>query len=91
MSFDSKIEWTHHTGNLWWGCTNVHSGCDNCYAEKKDWAAFIGKPKKYDNLDSWWHPTYLKIDPNSAYGINVKWNESLISRPTDEEIATLYK
>lgn len=30
---DSKIEWTDHTLNLWWGCTKVHAGCDNCYAE----------------------------------------------------------
>ena len=29
---NSKIEWTHHTANLWWGCTQVHEGCDNCYA-----------------------------------------------------------
>jgi len=34
MAENSKIEWTHHTANLWWGCTNVHEGCDNCYAEK---------------------------------------------------------
>lgn len=33
MATNSKIEWTHHTGNLWWGCTKVHAGCDNCYAE----------------------------------------------------------
>ncbi len=26
MAQDSKIEWTHHTGNLWWGCTKVHEG-----------------------------------------------------------------
>lgn len=32
MGKDSKIEWTHHTANLWWGCTEVHAGCDNCYA-----------------------------------------------------------
>ena len=32
MAQDSKIEWTHHTINLWWGCTEVHEGCDNCYA-----------------------------------------------------------
>lgn len=32
MGQDSKIEWTHHTANLWWGCTEVHAGCDNCYA-----------------------------------------------------------
>lgn len=29
---NSKIEWTNHTLNLWWGCTKVHAGCDNCYA-----------------------------------------------------------
>lgn len=32
MAQNSKIEWTTHTANLWWGCTEVHSGCDNCYA-----------------------------------------------------------
>jgi protein gp37 len=34
MAQNSKIEWTHHTANLWHGCTKVHEGCDNCYAEK---------------------------------------------------------
>ncbi len=29
---NSKIEWTNHTANLWWGCTEVHEGCSNCYA-----------------------------------------------------------
>lgn len=29
---DSKIEWCDDTVNLWWGCTEVHEGCDNCYA-----------------------------------------------------------
>lgn len=33
MAQDSKIEWCHHTANLWHGCTKVHEGCDNCYAE----------------------------------------------------------
>ena len=32
MAENSKIEWTRHTANLWWGCTEVHAGCDNCYA-----------------------------------------------------------
>lgn len=26
------ISWCHATANLWWGCTEVHDGCDNCYA-----------------------------------------------------------
>lgn len=33
MAQNSKIEWTTHTSNTWWGCSVVHSGCDNCYAE----------------------------------------------------------
>jgi protein gp37 len=33
MAENSKIEWTNHTANLWWGCTEVHAGCNNCYAE----------------------------------------------------------
>ncbi|HNO71536.1 MAG TPA: DUF5131 family protein [Bacteroidia bacterium] len=33
MAENSKIEWTNHTANLWHGCTKVHEGCDNCYAE----------------------------------------------------------
>jgi protein gp37 len=33
MAQNSKIEWTNHTANLWHGCTKVHEGCDNCYAE----------------------------------------------------------
>ena len=32
MAENSKIEWCNHTANLWWGCTKVHAGCDNCYA-----------------------------------------------------------
>lgn len=33
MGAHSKIEWTHHTFNPWWGCSKVSPGCDHCYAE----------------------------------------------------------
>jgi protein gp37 len=33
MGKDSKIEWTHHTYNPWWGCVKVSPGCEHCYAE----------------------------------------------------------
>lgn len=44
MAKNTKIEWTAaerkdgtlapgHTANLWWGCSKVHDGCNNCYAE----------------------------------------------------------
>lgn len=36
MSSNSGIEWTDHTFNPWWGCTKVHDGCTNCYAEALD-------------------------------------------------------
>jgi len=34
MAQNSNIEWTDHTVNLFWGCSKVHTGCKNCYAEK---------------------------------------------------------
>lgn len=51
MAQNSKIEWTHHTANLWHGCTKVHEGCNNCYAETlaKRWGNDIwgnDKPRK---------------------------------------------
>ncbi|MBW7928647.1 MAG: DUF5131 family protein, partial [Fimbriimonadaceae bacterium] len=33
MGERSKIEWTHHTFNPWWGCVKVSEACKNCYAE----------------------------------------------------------
>lgn len=32
MGEASKIAWTDHTFNPWWGCTKVSPGCANCYA-----------------------------------------------------------
>jgi protein gp37 len=29
---NSKIGWTNHTANLWWGCVEVADGCSGCYA-----------------------------------------------------------
>jgi protein gp37 len=35
MGENSKIEWCHHTDNIWEGCDKVHDGCTNCYAEAR--------------------------------------------------------
>ena len=32
MGKGTAIEWAHHTFNPWWGCVEVSSGCDHCYA-----------------------------------------------------------
>lgn len=31
MGTNSKIGWTDHTWNPWFGCTSVSPGCDHCY------------------------------------------------------------
>jgi protein gp37 len=41
MGQNSKIEWTHHTFNPWWGCVRVSDACDHCYAET--WAKRLGE------------------------------------------------
>lgn len=33
MGEGSKIQWTHHSFNPWWGCQRVSPGCERCYAE----------------------------------------------------------
>ena len=36
MATETKISWTDSTHNIWWGCTKVGAGCDNCYASALD-------------------------------------------------------
>jgi protein gp37 len=62
MSEDSKIEWTDHTFNPWWGCENVSPGCDHCYAE-----TFA----KRTGHDVWGHKA-----PHRFFG-EKHWNEPL--------------
>jgi len=42
MGTNTLIEWAHHTGNIWIGCTEVSDECDECYArtlsEWRGWA-----------------------------------------------------
>ena len=35
MGKDSKIAWTDHTFNPWWGCTKIGQECVFCYAEEQ--------------------------------------------------------
>lgn len=61
MARDSKIEWTDHTFNPWWGCTKVSPACDHCYAET--WAKRVGldvwsrgKPRRFLSDAYWQQP-----------------------------------
>lgn len=40
MAKNSRIEWTTHTFNPWWGCVKVSPACQHCYAEA--WAKRVG-------------------------------------------------
>lgn len=58
MGQNSKIEWCHHTGNIIHGCTRVHEGCDNCYAEvlSHRWGNDIwGNDKPRKEIKSVWN------------------------------------
>ena len=66
MSKDSKIEWTHHTFNPWWGCVKVSPACKNCYADT--WSRRVGhnlwgakSPRRFFGENHWREP--------------IKWNE----------------
>jgi protein gp37 len=69
MGKNSKIEWTHHTFNPWWGCTRVSAACKHCYAES--WAKRVGKkiwgpkaPRRFFGEAHWSEP--------------LKWNREAI-------------
>lgn len=49
MAFNSGIEWTRHTDNLWWGCSPVHSekgGSTPRMAIKSVWGDLLSQQAK---------------------------------------------
>ncbi|AWV02716.1 hypothetical protein DM992_25425 [Burkholderia sp. JP2-270] len=69
MGKETRIEWTHHTFNPWWGCVKVSAACDNCYAET--WAKRLGEglwgpntPRRFFGEAHWKEP--LKWDREAA-------------------------
>lgn len=65
MGADSKIGWTDHTFNPWWGCERVSPGCQHCYAE-----AFA----KRTGHDVWGRSADRRFLSDSAWAQPVKWN-----------------
>jgi protein gp37 len=88
MAENSKIEWTKHTGNLWHGCTHVHSGCDNCYAEvlSHRWGNDVwGNDKPRKAIISVWNDfiRYQKIaqDANEIHRVFVGSMMDIFEKP----------
>lgn len=65
MGKDSRIEWTHHTFNPWWGCVKVSPACKHCYAEA--WAKRVG-------LDVWGGRADRRFFSDAHWGQPLKWN-----------------
>jgi protein gp37 len=64
----SKIEWTDHTFNPWWGCMKVSEGCKNCYAETLD--------NRYHHDDPHWGPgSSRKAMSENYWKQPLKWNK----------------
>lgn len=65
MGYSTAIEWTNHTFNPWWGCTNVSAGCDHCYAQA--WAQRFGN-------DLWGNDKARRTMGNNYWLAPLGWN-----------------
>ena len=62
----SKIEWTHHTFNPWWGCVKVSPACRHCYAET--WAKRVGS-------NVWGRKAPRRFFSDKHWDEPIKWNK----------------
>ena len=65
MAKDSKIEWTDHTFNPWWGCTKVSPACTNCYADA--FARRVGS-------NVWGPKAPRRFFRDAHWGEPIRWN-----------------
>lgn len=65
MGQNSKIEWTHHTFNPWWGCVRVSPACKHCYADS--WAQRLG-------LSLWGEQTDRRFFSDAHWRDPLKWD-----------------
>jgi protein gp37 len=65
MGINSRIEWTTHTFNPWWGCTKVSAGCKFCYAEALS--------KRY-GYDVWGARKHRRLMSDNHWKGPIKWD-----------------
>jgi protein gp37 len=70
MAENSKIEWTHHTFNPWWGCIRVSPACKHCYAES--WARRVG-------MDLWGAKSPRRFFSEAHWKEPLKWNREALA------------
>jgi protein gp37 len=71
MAKNSKIEWTHHTFNPWWGCTKVSPACTHCYADT--FATRIGHGKRLPLI--WGPRSSRRFFGDAHWTTPVTWND----------------
>jgi protein gp37 len=69
MAKDSRIEWTHHTFNPWWGCAKVSPACRHCYAES--WARRFG-------MGLWGRSAARRPVSDDYWRQPIKWNKEAV-------------
>lgn len=73
MSEHSKISWTDHTFNPWWGCVKISPACDHCYAEsfskrvgQSVWG--VDEPRRFFGDKHWNEPPKWNRDALKEFG-----------------------
>ena len=75
---NSKIAWTDHTFNPWWGCVRVSPGCEHCYAET--FAKRMGMPHL------WGQRSNRRKMSASYWQQPIKWNQEAANAPTPPRV-----
>lgn len=74
---DSKIAWTDHTFNPWWGCARVSPGCQHCYAEtfakRVGWNVWGAQEHRRPMSESYWQQP-------------IKWNREAADAQTPPRV-----
>lgn len=73
LARNSRIEWTTHTFNPWWGCVKVSEACKHCYAET--WAKRVGQ-------GVWGPKSDRRFFGERHWQEPLKWNKEEISAGT---------
>lgn len=80
MAKDSKIEWTDHTFNPWWGCWRIAAECEHCYAE-------VLADRFYPNL--WGRNAQRKFASEATWAEPLKWNRAAASAGVAARVFTM--
>lgn len=71
MAENSNISWTDHTFNMWEGCQKVGPGCDNCYAEARN---FRWAPKGSTSAPNWGPGAPRRLTSEANRKKPMKWD-----------------